>query len=164
MKIANYNSVDMVNGLGTRVSLFVSGCEHKCKGCYNQKTWNRNFGYEYTKEIEDGIIRDLNDTLIKKDGISLSGGDPLLCYNLKSIYDLIKRIRKETSGKDIWLWSGYTLIELEESKNNSDEDLLRYEIATSVDVFIDGKFVKDKYDPELKWRGSSNQLIHTFKL
>lgn len=164
MNLANYNSVDMVNGLGTRVSVFVSGCDHMCKGCYNKKTWKKDFGYEYTQEIEDQIIKDLNDTIIKKDGISLSGGDPLFCDNLETIDNLIKRIRAEASDKNIWLWSGYTLSDLELNKNKSEKDALRYKIATSVDVFIDGKFEKEKYDPELKWRGSSNQIIHTFKI
>lgn len=164
MKISNYNSVDMVNGIGTRISLFVSGCEHKCRGCYNQKTWNKDFGYEYTKEIEDQIIKDLNDSVIKRDGISLSGGDPLFGDNLKDIAKLIKRVKEETKDKNIWMWSGYTLQELEENKTKSDLDLLRFEIATSIDVFIDGKFEKEKYDPSLKWRGSSNQIIHRFQL
>ncbi len=164
MNISNYVPVDVVNGIGTRVTLFVSGCLHACKGCYNQKTWKDSFGYEYTKEIEDAIIRDLNDDFIKRRGISLSGGDPLYSKNLNEINNLINRIRTECVGKDIWLWSGYTLIELESNKNNSEEDMLRYKIAKSVDTFIDGRFEQEKYDPDLKFRGSSNQLIHNFKL
>lgn len=163
MNIANYVPVDVVNGQGTRVTLFVSGCIHKCKGCYNQKTWNKDFGYEYTKEIEDNIIRDLNDTVIKRKGISLSGGDPLFSGNLKEINNLIDRIRSECKGKDIWLWSGYTLQELEDNaKSGNEEDVLRLELVKKVDVFIDGKFEKDKADPDLKWRGSANQVINIF--
>lgn len=164
MHVSNYVSVDVVNGEGTRCTLFVSGCVHACRGCYNQKTWKDDFGYEYTKEIEDQIIRDLNDTFIKRRGISLSGGDPLYSKNLKPIYNLIKRIRKECKGKDIWLWSGYTLQELTDKKDESEEMKLRYEIISMVDVFIDGKFEKENYDPELKWRGSSNQIIHKFEI
>ncbi len=164
MHVSNYVSVDVVNGEGTRCTLFVSGCIHACKGCYNQKTWRDDFGYEYTKEIEDQIIKDLNDTFIKRRGISLSGGDPLYSKNLNSVYNLIKRIKLECKGKDIWLWSGYTLEELEDMKNDNAEMSLRYKIATMVDVFIDGKFEQEKYDPELKWRGSSNQIIHSFKI
>lgn len=164
MYMSNYVPVDVVNGEGTRVTLFVSGCSHACKGCYNQKTWRPDFGYEYTKEIEDAIIRDLNDSLIKKRGISLSGGDPLYCDNLETIYSLIKRVRRECPEKDIWLWSGYTLKQLEENKENSKEDMLRYKIVTSVDTFIDGKFEQENHDPSLRFRGSSNQIIHTFKI
>jgi anaerobic ribonucleoside-triphosphate reductase activating protein len=162
--MSNYVPVDVVNGEGTRVTLFVSGCSHTCKGCYNQKTWRPDFGYEYTKEIEDAIIRDLNDSFIKKRGISLSGGDPLYCDNLETIYSLIKRVRRECPEKDIWLWSGYTLKQLEENKENSKEDMLRYKIVTSVDTFIDGKFEQENYDPSLRFRGSSNKIIHTFKI
>lgn len=164
MHVSNYVSVDVVNGEGTRCTLFVSGCIHACKGCYNQKTWKDSFGYEYTKEIEDGIIKDLKDPFIKRRGISLSGGDPLYCKNLKTIDSLIERIRKECPDKDIWLWSGYTLQDLEANKNKSEEDFLRHKIATSVNIFIDGKFEKENYDPDLKWRGSSNQIIHKIKL
>lgn len=164
MKLSNYIPVDFVNGKGTRITLFVSGCIHACRGCYNKKTWNENFGYEYTKEIENAIIKDLNDPIIKKDGISLSGGDPLYSKNLIEIDRLIKRIRSESKNKNIWLWSGYTLKELEDNKDNSEEDLLRFNIASSVDTFIDGKFEEDKYNPSLKYRGSSNQLIHTFNI
>lgn len=163
MNISNYVPVDVVNGEGTRVTLFVSGCIHACKGCYNQKTWKDSFGYKYTKEIENAIIRDLNDDFIKRRGISLSGGDPLYSKNLNEIYNLIIRIKKECLGKDIWLWSGYTLSELELNKNNSKEDMIRYKIVKLVDVFIDGKFEKENYDPDLKFRGSSNQIIHKFK-
>ena len=163
MNISKYNSVDMVNGLGTRVSLFVSGCEHACKGCYNKKTWNKDFGFKYSKELEDNIIKDLNDPIIKRNGISLSGGDPLYENNLDEVLKLIKRVRNETSG-NIWLWSGYTFIDIVSNKNKSIKDKLRFEIISLIDVFIDGKFENNKKDPELKWRGSSNQIIHTFNL
>lgn len=162
MNISNYLPVDVVNGKGTRVTLFVSGCIHACRGCYNQKTWNKDFGYKYTSEIEDSIINDLKDTMIKKRGLSLSGGDPLYTGNLNVIYNLIKRVKKECPDKDIWLWSGYTLKEIKTNKNNSEDDLLRFNIINLIDVFIDGKFEKEQYDPELEWRGSKNQIIHTF--
>lgn len=162
MYISKYNSVDVVNGEGTRCSLFVSGCDHQCKGCYNKKTWKPDFGYEFTKEMEDAIIKDLKDTFIKRRGISLSGGDPLYKNNLNSIYSLVKRIKKECPEKDIWLWSGYTLKDIQKNKNTSDESKIRYKIIQNIDVFIDGKFEENQKDIELKWRGSSNQLIHRF--
>lgn len=163
MYISKYNSVDVVNGEGTRTSLFVSGCIHACRGCYNQKTWRSDFGHEFTQEMEDKIITDLQDTFIKRRGISLSGGDPLFVDNLTAIKKIIDRIRKECPKKDIWLWSGYTLEELRAIPVKTEVDELRLSIAESVDVFIDGKFEKDKFDPDLKWRGSENQIIHTFK-
>lgn len=164
MYISKYNSVDVVNGEGTRSSLFVSGCIHACKGCYNQKTLRPDFGYEFTKEMEDQIIKDLKDDFIKRRGISLSGGDPLYSGNLSAIKQLIDRIKTECPTKDIWLWSGYTLKDLKTNSKRSEEDKLRLSIVELVDVFIDGKFVQDQYNIDLKWRGSSNQIIHRFKI
>lgn len=149
MNYADYKSVDVVNGEGTRCSLFVSGCEHACKGCFNAKALNPNYGQPFTKEVEDRIIADLNDTRIKRQGLSLLGGDPLYPGNLGAILRLCERVKSET-GADIWLWTGYRREEAPEGS----EAIFKY-----VDVVIDGKFEQDLYDPDLKWRGSSNQRI-----
>jgi anaerobic ribonucleoside-triphosphate reductase activating protein len=154
MNYHKYHSVDVVNGEGTRCSLFVAGCIHQCKGCYNQTTLNPNSGHPFTQELEDQIIADLQDQRIKRRGLSLSGGDPLHPSNVDSILKLVQRVKAECPGKDIWLWSGYVLAELDAKQKN---------IVDLVDVLIDGKFEQDKYDPELLWRGSSNQVIHRFK-
>lgn len=153
MHYSAYHSVDVINGVGTRCTLFVSGCEHACKGCYNQKTWRTDAGHLFSSEQEDRIINDLNDTRILRKGLSLSGGDPLHPANLEGILQLVKRVKRECTGKDIWLWSGYEIAELSP---------LQQEIIDLVDVFIDGKFEQELYDPALKWRGSSNQVIHWF--
>lgn len=164
MFISDYYDVDVVNGQGTRVSLFVSGCIHKCKGCHNKPSWNRYNGIEYSHELENRIIDDLNNTTIIRRGLTLSGGDPLYLNNLDTIINLIKRVKNECLNKDIWLWSGYTLENIiENSKSNKEEDLKRLEIIKLVDIFIDGKFEKEKYDPDLLWRGSSNQKIIDIK-
>ena len=162
MNYSTYLPVDVVNGEGTRCTLFVSGCNHKCEGCYNEITWNKNFGFEFTQEMEDQVIKDLQDEEVPRAGISLSGGDPLFGSNLKDIVKLIQRIKGECPGKNIWLWTGYTLIDLEKNKFKSQNDNIRWEIVQNVDVLIDGKFEQDKADPELYWRGSSNQIIHRF--
>ncbi|MGF1733956.1 anaerobic ribonucleoside-triphosphate reductase-activating protein [Photobacterium satsumensis] len=154
MNYHNYYSVDVINGPGTRCTLFVSGCVHQCRGCYNQSTWRLDAGHVYSQEIEDKIIADLNDSRIKRRGLSLSGGDPLHPANVPIILKLVKRVQAECSGKDIWLWTGYLLAELDEKQ----KAVLDY-----VDVVIDGKFEKDLHDPELVWRGSSNQVIHYLK-
>ncbi len=148
-----YYALDVVNGEGTRCSLFVSGCEHQCKGCYNQSTWRLDSGYPYTNVLEDQIIADLNDTRVKRRGLSLSGGDPLHPSNVDTILALVKRVRAECPGKDIWLWTGYLL----ESLSGQQKAVIEY-----LDVLIDGKFEQALYDPGLQWRGSSNQVIHTF--
>ncbi|UGA57056.1 anaerobic ribonucleoside-triphosphate reductase-activating protein [Vibrio sp. VB16] len=155
MNYSQYYPIDVVNGPGTRASLFVSGCNHQCKGCYNQATWSPNSGYLFTQELEDQIIADLNDLRIKRRGLSLSGGDPLHPDNVDSVLKLVKRVKSECPGKDIWLWSGFEIAEL----NRKQKD-----IVDLVDALIDGKFEQDLYDPELLWRGSSNQIIHRFKV
>ncbi|ROV58446.1 anaerobic ribonucleoside-triphosphate reductase-activating protein [Vibrio ponticus] len=155
MNYHQYYPIDVVNGPGTRVTLFVSGCEHKCRGCYNKTTWRVDSGHPFTQQLEDQIIADLNDTRIKRKGLSLSGGDPLHPANVADVLRLVKRVRAECPNKDIWLWSGYTLGELSEAQK---------EIVDLIDVLVDGKFEQEKRDLNLEWRGSSNQVIHYFKL
>jgi len=154
MNYHQYHPIDVVNGPGTRCTLFVSGCEHNCKGCYNQSTWSLRSGHSYTQDLENRIIADLNDTRIPKRGLSLSGGDPLHPQNVSAILHLVKRVKQECTDKDIWLWTGYLLSELSEAQ----KQVLEY-----IDVLIDGKFIKELADPSLDWRGSSNQVIHYLK-
>lgn len=155
MNYHQYHPIDVVNGPGTRCTLFVSGCEHQCRGCYNQATWSLTSGHPFCKQLEDRIIADLNDIRIKRRGLSLSGGDPLHPANVADILRLVKRVREECPGKDIWLWTGYRLDELSEGQK---------QVVEYIDVLVDGKFEQDKYDPELHWRGSANQVIHWFKV
>lgn len=155
MNYHKYYPVDVVNGEGTRCSLFVSGCIHQCRGCYNQSTWKTESGKIFTQEDEDRIIIDLNDQEIKRQGLSLSGGDPLHPENISSILHLVKRVKKECLNKDIWLWTGYKIDELNEKQK---------EILSYIDVIIDGKFIQELKDPSLHWRGSSNQNIYKLNL
>jgi anaerobic ribonucleoside-triphosphate reductase activating protein len=155
MNYHQYHPIDVVNGPGTRCTLFVSGCEHQCRGCYNQATWSPSSGHPFTQQLEDRIIADLNDSRVKRRGLSLSGGDPLHPQNVAPILKLVERVKSECPDKDIWLWSGYLLGELTEAQQA---------IVEQVDVLVDGKFEQDLADPALDWRGSSNQIIHCFKL
>ncbi|ASK54172.1 anaerobic ribonucleoside-triphosphate reductase-activating protein [Vibrio tarriae] len=155
MNYHQYYPIDVVNGPGTRCTLFVSGCVHQCKGCYNQSTWSLSSGHRYTQEMEDKIIADLKDTRIKRRGLSLSGGDPMHPANLSAVLQLVQRVKAECPDKDIWLWTGYTLAELDDSQ----QALLPY-----IDVLVDGKFIQEQADPGLEWRGSANQVIHRFTL
>lgn len=150
MKYLQYYPVDVVNGEGTRCALFVSGCEHFCKGCHNSTTWDASKGHPFDQAMEDQIIQDLKDTRIKRDGLSLSGGDPLFPGNLDSILKLVKRVKAELPEKDIWLWTGYTLENLSP---------LQRAVVEHVDVLIDGQYEEDKRDLSLAWRGSSNQRV-----
>ncbi|MCU5773383.1 anaerobic ribonucleoside-triphosphate reductase-activating protein [Erwiniaceae bacterium BAC15a-03b] len=154
MNIHQYYPVDIVNGPGTRCTLFVSGCEHQCPGCYNKSTWRLNSGVPFTIEMEETLINDLNDQRIPRQGLSLSGGDPLHPANLPDILRLLKRVRRQCPGKDIWLWTGYTLNQLTDAQQR---------VIAEINVLIDGKFVQALYDPMLLWRGSSNQVIHTLR-
>lgn len=155
MNFHAYYPVDVVNGPGTRCTLFVSGCEHQCRGCYNQSTWSLCSGEPFNREMADRIIADLNDTRIPRRGLSLSGGDPLHPANTQDVKKLLHRVRNETADKDIWLWTGYTLAELSEAQK---------EVISLVDVVIDGKFIREQADPSLKWRGSANQTIHFIQI
>ncbi|MEI2565334.1 anaerobic ribonucleoside-triphosphate reductase-activating protein [Vibrio metoecus] len=153
MNYHQYYPIDVVNGPGTRCTLFVSGCEHQCKGCYNQSTWSLSSGHPYTQELEDQIIADLNDTRIKRRGLSLSGGDPIHPANVDAVLRLVRRVKEECPDKDIWLWTGYRLADF----NDAQQALLPY-----LDVLVDGKFEQALADPMLEWRGSANQVIYRF--
>lgn len=155
MNYLQYYPIDVVNGEGTRCTLFVAGCSHYCKGCYNQKSWSFDAGVLFDQAMEDQIIRDLQDTRIKRQGLSLSGGDPLHPLNLKVLLPFVQRVKRECPEKDIWCWTGYRLAEL----SDYQQQILPY-----LDVLIDGKFIQEQADPSLIWRGSANQLIHRFKL
>lgn len=154
MNIHQYYPVDVVNGPGTRCTLFVSGCEHACPGCYNKSTWRLNSGIVFTQDMEDQLIADLNDERIPRQGLSLSGGDPLHPQNVSAILQLVERVRRECEGKDIWVWTGYRLEEL-----SSDQQ----RVCEQINVLVDGKFVEALRDPALLWRGSRNQIIHSLR-
>jgi anaerobic ribonucleoside-triphosphate reductase activating protein len=142
-KIANY---DVANGSGLRTTLFVQGCPHHCKGCFNPNTWDFDGGMEYTEETTREIIQLLNKPGIK--GLSVLGGEPLA--QGKELYDILKRIKTAMPDIDIWMWTGYIYEEL---------DQVQKEIVSLVDVLVDGPFIEDKKDIRLKFRGSSNQRI-----
>ena len=154
MNYFKYFEIDVVNGKGTRCTLFVSGCEHACRGCYNQATWPLDAGLPFTSQEEDRIIADLNDRRIRRRGLTLTGGDPLHPANVPAVIQLLMRVRKECPPeKDVWMWTGYRLQELDASQLRA---------VDLVDVLIDGRFVESLKSKTLLWRGSSNQVIHEF--
>jgi anaerobic ribonucleoside-triphosphate reductase activating protein len=155
MNYLQYYPTDVINGEGTRCTLFVSGCTHGCKGCYNQKSWSFSAGVLFDEAMEQQIINDLKDTRIKRQGLTLSGGDPLHPLNVETLLPFVQRVKRECPDKDIWVWTGYKLDELDEQQRA----MLPY-----IDVLIDGKFIQEQADPSLVWRGSANQVIHRFKL
>ncbi|TGD46489.1 anaerobic ribonucleotide reductase-activating protein [Salmonella enterica subsp. enterica serovar Poona] len=151
MNFHQYYPVDIVNGPGTRCTLFVSGCVHECPGCYNKSTWRLTAFQPLSSGKSDKSIPELNDTRSHRQGISLSGGDPLHPQNVPDILTLVQRIHAECPGKDIWVWTGYKLDEL---------NAAQMQVVDLINVLVDGKFVQDLKDPALIWRGSSNQVVH----
>ena len=147
MNYAKIKKYDISNGPGIRMSLYVSGCTHHCKGCFNPTTWNFNAGNKWTKEIEDKFIEDCKDPKIT--GVSILGGEPLQ-QDFMTMYNLLQRIKKETN-KPIWLWTGYRINEI--------PYMMTILISTFVDVLIDGQFEMDKKDLKLKYCGSTNQRV-----
>ena len=160
MNYAQIRKLDVTNGPGVRTTLFVSGCTHKCKGCFNEEAWDFKYGHEYTQKEEDKIIELLKPDYIE--GITILGGEPFEYVNQKGILPLLRRIRKELPNKTIWCFSGYTfdtdILENMCNKYKETKELISY-----IDVLVDGKFEIDKKNFKLKFRGSSNQRIINVK-
>ncbi len=145
-----YYPVDVVNGPGTRCTLFVSGCEHKCPGCYNPVTWRAEHGKPFNEVMVEQVLQDLTDSQIPKQGLSLTGGDPLFPGNLESVHNLVEQVKVKAPDKDIWCWTGYQLEQLSAEQSA---------IVAMLDVVIDGRFEKQQADARLIWKGSSNQRV-----
>lgn len=151
----NYSGIkysDMINGKGVRVSLFVSGCSHRCKGCFNRDTWNPEYGNLFTHKEKNEIFEYFEKYGCVASGLSLLGGDPTYYKNIDVLVDFLKEFREKFSEKDVWIWSGFTWEQLLEDKK-------RFELISLCDVLIDGKFILEEKDLKLKWRGSSNQRV-----
>ena len=138
----------IVDGVGLRYSLYFAGCSHACPGCHNEYSWNPKHGNILTYEKLEEIAKEINENTLL-DGITISGGDPL--FNPVEMLKVLKFLKEKTK-KNIWLYTGYTLEQVR-------EDELRRKCLEYVDVLVDGRFVKELYDPKLKFRGSSNQRI-----
>lgn len=156
MKYANIKKYDIANGTGVRVSLFVSGCNHHCKGCFNSEAWDFNYGNDFTEDTKKEIIEALDKDYIC--GLSFLGGEPMEQLNQPTVLDLIKAVREKLPTKTIWLYSGFTFEEIKKMKNKE-----AMEIMSNIDVLVDGKFMIDLYDPGLFFRGSSNQRVIDMK-
>ena len=156
----NYGEIkkrDIANGRGVRVSLFVSGCRHRCKGCFNPETWDFSYGKKYTPETEAEIISALGPDYIE--GLSVLGGEPFEPENQPKILTLLTRVRKELPGKTIWCYSGYLFEELAGITPSPVFTDITRKILSLTDVLVDGKCVKSQKNISLKFRGSENQRI-----
>lgn len=154
MNYCGITAPDIANGTGCRVVLWISGCNHKCKGCHNPETWDYKYGKLFDQDAKNIISQWLSKPYIK--GLTISGGDPLdrTDNELLEILDLCKYIKNNFSNKDIWIYTGFTYEELMEKSNN-----IIYKILMEIDYLVDGPFIKELKDLSIPFRGSTNQRI-----
>ena len=156
MNIIHINKADVANGIGVRVSVFVSGCEHHCRGCFNSQAWNFENGFAYSEEKRNMILTYMSRLWV--DGITIMGGEPLEPRNQKDVLDLITAVKATHPNKSVWLYTGFVLEDLINGKSRAQTEYLD-DILNKVDVLVDGPFVESLRDPSLRFRGSSNQRI-----
>ena len=155
MNYATIKNCDIANGPGVRVSLFVSGCTHRCPGCFNEVAWDFNYGQPFTQAVEDDILEMLAPDYVQ--GITLLGGEPFEPQNQAVLVPFLRRIRDRYPHKSIWAFSGY-LFENMLSGRVGDAATCRSFLAL-LDVLVDGPFIQDKKNLMLRFRGSENQRI-----
>ena len=155
MNYGKINPNDIANGVGVRVTLFVSGCTHHCKGYFNSETWDFNYGTPFTSETEDKVLNLLNKDYIN--GLTLLGGEPMEPQNQRVLLPFLKKVKQHFPKKDIWCYSGYLFDkEIRQGRAHCEvtDEMLSY-----IDVLVDGRFVEEKKNIMLKFRGSENQRI-----
>lgn len=154
MNYADIKTIDVQDGTGIRVSLYVSGCHFHCKGCHNKEAWDFNYGKEYTEETEKYILEQLNHDYIS--GLSILGGEPLEPQNQKALVSLVQKVKARYPDKDIWCYTGYDF-----EKNVLGEMYKRFDFTSklleNIDVIVDGEFQEENKLVDLKFRGSTNQ-------
>ena len=139
--------MDISNGPGVRVSIFMQGCGFHCKNCFNPETWDFNGGKEFTQNTIDEVLKLCNESHIK--GLSILGGEPMHPNNIEATTKLAKAFKEKYPNKNLWVWSGFQF----------DKDLKDKEVLNYVDVLVDGQYKDELHDFTLKWRGSSNQRV-----
>ena len=155
----NYGTIknyDIANGTGVRVSLFVSGCRHHCKGCFNSETWDFNYGHPYTEEVEAQILEALKPAYIQ--GFSLLGGEPFEPENQKELAGLLQKIKETYPEKNIWCYTGY-LYDVDLIPGGKVYTEYTDKMLSCIDTLVDGEFIEAEKDITLEFRGSRNQRI-----
>lgn len=156
MHYATIKYDDIANGSGIRTCLFVSGCTHACKGCFNKEAWSFKFGNEFTNEIENKIIESLEPGYVA--GLSLLGGEPLEPENQRALVDFLELVKAKFPEKTIWCYTGY-IFDTELSSQGRAYTEVTDRVLNCIDVMVDGKFIQEEYDISLRFRGSKNQRI-----
>ncbi len=157
MKYGQIFECDIANGEGCRTSLFVSGCTHHCKECFNPETWDFAFGEEYTQETEDFIIASLKPEYIR--GLTILGGEPMEPQNQPTVRKLVERVKTEVPHADIWIYSGYTFEQLMSEQYTRAHTENTLPILKCIDILVDGEFHIEEKNIMLKFRGSANQRL-----
>ena len=156
MNYATIKECDVANGPGVRVSVFVSGCNHHCKGCFNQIAWDFEYGEKFTEDTINQVIKDLDHDYIE--GLSLLGGEPLEHSNQQGLLPLIKKLKEKPPNKTIWCYTGFDFEKDVMGKMYNTWDETK-ELISNIDVIVDGKFEQELKNPSLKFRGSENQRL-----
>ncbi len=156
MNYATIKYRDIADGPGIRVSLFVSGCRHHCKGCFNPETWSFQYGAPYTPEIQERLLEALGKSYIR--GLTLLGGEPFEPENQQPLIGLLRAMRERYPEKSVWCYSGYTLeSDMLAGKLGPREQTM--EMLSLIDVLVDGEFHEEEKNPGLRFRGSANQRV-----
>ena len=156
MNYATIKYNDIANGTGVRTSLFVSGCTHKCKGCFNSEAWDFNYGKPFDKETQEQILNSLDSFFI--DGLSLLGGEPFEPENQVELYPFLVELKKRYPNKNIWCYTGY-LFDKELLGDSRANISITKDMLSLIDVLVDGRFIEAQKNISLRFRGSENQRI-----
>ncbi len=160
MYYGNIKNCDIADGIGVRVSLFVSGCTNHCENCFQPETWDFCYGKPFTEETEEALLKMLRPAFIH--GLTLLGGEPFEPENQRALLPFVRRVREELPDKTIWAYSGFTLEELQTPGAHARCEVTA-ELLAQLDVLVDGRFVEALKDISLLFRGSSNQRLIDMK-
>ncbi len=156
MNYATIKKRDIANGVGVRVSLFVSGCTHHCKNCFNKETWDFSYGEKFSEETENLILEYLRPDFVN--GLSLLGGEPFEVKNQKALVPFLRKVKEKYPKKDIWCYTGYLfdkeLLSSSRARCECTDEMLSY-----IDVLVDGRYIEEEKDITLQFRGSKNQRV-----
>lgn len=160
MNYAEIKTCDIANGPGVRVSLFVSGCTHHCKGCFNEEAWDFACGKPFTEQTEAWLLKELEPEYIR--GLTLLGGEPMEPENQKALLPFLEKVRAALPGKDIWCYTGY-LFGKEQTGRRIPACPETDRLLSLIDILVDGPFILEQKDISLQFRGSKNQRIIDLK-